>query len=88
MRRVERVVSPPAFDVESEFARLDAEIGARVQGLRTQRGYSPTQLGDCIAASRQQIEAYERGDDPIPVSCLIRIARALDCPLGDLLKAG
>jgi transcriptional regulator with XRE-family HTH domain len=64
------------------------KIGSRIRALREQRGLSQTQLArriDTVPQSMWQIETGVRG---ITVQQLIRLARALDVSMDDILGEG
>jgi transcriptional regulator with XRE-family HTH domain len=63
-------------------------LGAKVRKFREQAGLSQTELGEKLGVSYQQVQKYERGVSRMSVDTLLRLARALDRPLGAFLPAG
>ncbi len=63
-------------------------LGLKLRKLREQAGLSQTGLGEKLGVSYQQIQKYERGVSRLSVEALLRLARALDQPVGALLPAG
>jgi len=57
---------------------IDRAVGAKVRSRRHGLGLSQTELGRAIGVTFQQIQKYENGTTRIGVSCLLRIAQALD----------
>jgi transcriptional regulator with XRE-family HTH domain len=49
-------------------------------------GVSQTKLAESIGVTFQQIQKYERGANRVSFSALVRIAKALDCRVADLIE--
>lgn len=64
---------------------IDGVISAKITARRRARGVSQQALAGIIGVSFQQIQKYESGENRVAASRLIRIARALGCPLSDLI---
>lgn len=64
---------------------LDAIIAGSVARRRRMLEISQEKLGEHIGVTFQQVQKYERGENRIAASRLIRIARALDCKITDFL---
>jgi transcriptional regulator with XRE-family HTH domain len=64
---------------------LDEALGARIRAWRKRLGVSQGRLADSVGVTFQQIQKYERGTNRISFSALVRIARALDCRVKDLI---
>ena len=56
----------------------------RLKEARTAKGYSQETLGFLVGASRQTINAIERGDYNPTINLCIRICKALDKTLDEL----
>lgn len=63
---------------------LDA-LGARVRGLRARRGITRRVLAQLADVSERHIANLEAGEGNPSVLILAQIARALDCPVAELL---
>jgi transcriptional regulator with XRE-family HTH domain len=70
---------------DSEIDQMDKAIGLAVRLRRKTSGYSQAALGEAIGVTFQQVQKYERGANRISFSKLVRIARALDCTIPQLL---
>ena len=70
--------TPPSRDY---YVRL----GRRMRSLREAAGLSQAALGARLGRSPSAIDRYEMGQRRIPLSDLVRMAAALDAPLGALL---
>lgn len=70
---------------ESESDQLDVALGAAVRSLRRDRRMSQADLGGVLGVSFQQVQKYERGTNRISFSTLMRVCKALDCSLDELL---
>lgn len=60
---------------------LNATIGQRIALLRKTKGLSQATLGVQVGVPASKLSKAETGDNPIPVSALVRIAQALDADL-------
>lgn len=57
--------------------QIDIEVGRKVREARVLRGISQTVLGDSLGISFQQIQKYEKGENRICPSRLMKIAEKL-----------
>lgn len=64
---------------------LDQLIGRNIRFYRTTKRLSQTTLGERVGVTFQQIQKYENAATRVAASRLIRIARALDVPVGVLI---
>lgn len=64
---------------------VDVVIGARIRERRRSFGMSQTALAEHTGVTFQQIQKYERGTNRVSAPALIKIARAFECRVGDLL---
>lgn len=64
---------------------IDDFIGQSVRARRLAAGVSQEALADAIGVTFQQVQKYERGENRIAASRLIRIARRLDCKITDFI---
>jgi transcriptional regulator with XRE-family HTH domain len=71
----------------SEPEPADVALGAAIKLRRTALGMSQDALASRAGVSFQQIQKYERGSNRVSFSRLVRIARALDCRVADLVSA-
>jgi transcriptional regulator with XRE-family HTH domain len=69
---------------EAERAWLRT-VGMRVRLARVGRRESQAELGERSAVARVTVGSVDRGDHPAVVLAYIRLARAIDVPLGELL---
>jgi len=65
----------------------DRFAGQMVRACRQARGISQEALADKIGVSFQQVQKYERGDNRISISRLVKIAQALSANPGDFIPA-
>jgi len=65
---------------------LDSALGAHIRVRRKRMGVSQTKLAESIGVTFQQIQKYERGANRVSFSALVRIAKALDCRVADLIE--
>ncbi|MFF9568520.1 helix-turn-helix transcriptional regulator [Streptomyces sp. NPDC014685] len=61
-------------------------IGTRIREARTARRISQERLGELAGADRQTINRIELGHVSTRIDTLMRIAAALEVPLGDLVR--
>lgn len=57
---------------------IDQHIGRQVRAIRQLQGMTQTMLGEHLGVSFQQIQKYERGNNRISASSLVKICIALD----------
>lgn len=55
-------------------------FGERLKQAREERGMTLNQLAADAEMSRSQVFYYETGKKSPKVDCLVRLAKALDCP--------
>lgn len=60
---------------------LNATIGSRIRAIRTAKGLTQKELGAQVGMPSSRLSKAENGDNPIPVSALVRIAKALETDL-------
>lgn len=63
----------------------DADIGARLREKRREAEVSQPELGEALGVTEQMVQKYETGGSPLTVVRLYMAARALRCPVTDLL---
>lgn len=61
-------------------------IGTRIRAARATRRLSQEKLGELAGTDRQTINRIEQGHVSTRIDTLMRIARALDTPLADLVR--
>ena len=57
---------------------IDIDVGARIRARRVFLGLSQTKLATALGLTFQQVQKYERGDNRVSASTLVRVAGALD----------
>lgn len=60
---------------------LNATIGSRISAIRTAKGLTQKELGAQVGMPSSKLSKVEKGDNQIPVSALVRIAKALETDL-------
>lgn len=68
-------------------AAVTIEIAQRLRAARTQRQLTQQVLASRLGMSREAISRYERGERDMHIATLIDIARAIGCPLAELMPA-
>ena len=66
-------------------AREKQSLGSRIVAERTRRGITQRQLALMTGTSRSYLWKIEIGAADVGIDVLIRIARALDMPVRDLI---
>ena len=66
-------------------AREKQSLGSRIVAERTRRGITQRQLALMTGTSRSYLWKIEIGAADVGIDVLIRIARALDVPVRDLI---
>lgn len=61
-------------------------IGTRIRAVRATRRLSQERLGELSGTDRQTINRIEQGHVSTRIDTLLRIARALDMPLAELVR--
>lgn len=64
---------------------IDQQIGARLRVAREARQMTRSALAQLVGVHPDDVDRYESGASPAPVSTVIRIARALDAPASELI---
>jgi transcriptional regulator with XRE-family HTH domain len=64
---------------------LDVAVGARISARRLQLGMSQTKLANALGLTFQQVQKYERGDNRVAASTLVRAAAALQVSVASLV---
>lgn len=67
---------------------IDVELGSRIRARRRTAGVTQAELAGMLNLSFQQVRKYERGQNRVSASVLVRCARALECSIADLVGAG
>src|SRR5580700_3727149 len=52
---------------------IDVEVGARIRARRVFLGMSQTKLAIALGLTFQQVQKYERGDNRVSASTLVRV---------------
>lgn len=60
---------------------LNATIGSRIKAARTARWLTQKELGAQVGMPSSRLSKAENGNNPIPISALVRIAKALETDL-------
>lgn len=66
---------------------IDVYIGQRLRALRIERRVSQSDLGAALNVTFQQIQKYERGDNRVSASMLMKAAEALGSPIAEFFPA-
>ena len=64
---------------------IDIDVGARIRARRAVLGVSQTKLATALGLTFQQVQKYERGDNRVSASTLVRVAGALDTSVAALV---
>jgi transcriptional regulator with XRE-family HTH domain len=64
---------------------IDIDVGARIRARRVFLGLSQTKLANALGLTFQQVQKYERGDNRVSASTLVRVAGALDTSVSALV---
>ena len=65
---------------------LDKALGAYIRVRRKRLGISQSKLAESVGVTFQQVQKYERGANRVSFSALVKIAKALDCRVSDLIE--
>ena len=79
------VEAPLEASAEDGRAPLLVALGTRVRGLRARRGITRKTLAQIADVSERHLANLEAGDGNPSVLILAQVARALDCPIAELL---
>jgi len=63
-------------------------MGRRIHGIRTSSGMTQRELAEASGLDRTYISLAEHGRQNLSVGAVLKIAHALDVPIGDLLEPG
>ncbi|MDF3809290.1 MULTISPECIES: helix-turn-helix domain-containing protein [Rhodopseudomonas] len=66
----------------------DLAVARRIKSARLQQGVSQENVAEALGITFQQIQKYETGANRVSAGRIVMIARALDCPVTDLLECG
>lgn len=64
---------------------VTAQIAQRLRAARLQRQMTQQALAASVGISREAISRYESGERDMHIATLIDLARALGCPLAELI---
>lgn len=64
---------------------IDKAIGGRLKMYRQRANISQTALGKHLGVSFQQVQKYENGTNRVSAATLIKISRALNVPVSELM---
>jgi transcriptional regulator with XRE-family HTH domain len=64
---------------------IDVDVGARIRAQRIFLGLSQTKLANALGLTFQQVQKYERGDNRVSASTLVRVGHALDISVAALV---
>jgi transcriptional regulator with XRE-family HTH domain len=64
---------------------IDVDVGARIRARRVFLGMSQTKLANALGLTFQQVQKYERGDNRVSASTLVRVGKALDISVAALV---
>lgn len=67
---------------------VDRQIGELIRARRLAQNISQVQLAAALGLTFQQVQKYEKGTNRVAASTLMRIARALNCEITELLPSG
>lgn len=65
---------------------LDVLLGQRIRERRKELGLSQSVLGERIGLAFQQVQKYENGSNRVTALVLVKLGRALDMSVTDLLR--
>lgn len=74
-----------ANDVTVKVDPIDRQIGARLRDLRESRQVTQNALAQMVGIEPADVDRYESGVSPAPVSTVVRIANALGAPAAELI---
>lgn len=81
MVQAQNMSFPMTHDEQAFFKAL----GARIAGLRKDRGLTQAQLGEALGVSQQTINSFEKGRRRVPVSALPALTQVLGVSAEELL---
>ena len=79
------MTAPAATPDEAPRDPLLVALGTRVRGLRARRGITRKRLAQLADVSERHLANLEAGDGNPSVLILAQVAKALDCPIAELL---
>ncbi len=65
---------------------LDRALGTYIRVRRKRLGMSQSKLAESVGVTFQQVQKYERGANRVSFSALVKIAKALDCRVAELVE--
>lgn len=68
---------------ESDFLK---RIGRNIKSIREKKGVSQTELADLCGFERSTTNRIESGGSNVTAKTLLKIAKALNVPVADLVK--
>lgn len=74
------------YSQRMENVREKRALGSKIQSVRLERGISQRQLALMTGTSRSYLWKIETGTADVGIDVLIRIARALDVPVRELVE--
>ncbi len=74
------------YAVRMDYASEKRALGSRIQAVRGERGISQRQLALMTGTSRSYLWKIEIGAADVGIDVLIRIARALDVQVRELIE--
>ena len=75
-------------DVHSSPRRIYRVVGENVRAERKRAGFSQEKLAEKAGLTRNYIGDIERAEKNVSLEALAKIARALRCRIGDLVRGG
>ena len=64
---------------------IDLQIAARLRALRISRGFSRARLAAMAGVGPRDLDRYEAGEAPAPVSAIIRFADAMGASAAEVI---
>jgi transcriptional regulator with XRE-family HTH domain len=64
---------------------IDVDVGARIRARRLFLDMSQTKLANALGLTFQQVQKYERGDNRVSASTLVKVGRALEISVASLV---
>jgi len=84
--RGEQLQQAPDIDFATYMALRQRIVGVSLRQARLDAGWSVERLADEADLSVEQVEAFERGDEPLPYLLLASLADLLDASLNDFTQ--
>lgn len=80
----ERIINGPCYD-DDKMNRMLSEIGTRIQKERVNHGLSVNELVELTGMNITHLYRIEKGQKPVGLKILIKIAYALDVPIDSFI---